>query len=150
MGQTIAEKVFTRNSLAGGTAMAGDLIDARIDALMVRNWPRVRGLFAQLGFHNGPPVVWDAERAVVVIEHNQPPLDEKSARGNLEARRDAARLGLKHFHDSELGIGQQMMMDYGHVRPGGLVVGNDSHTIACGALNAVATGIGYEIGRAHV
>ena len=34
-----------------------------------------------------------------------------------------------------------MMADYGLMRPGELVVGNDSHTISYGALNAGGTGI---------
>lgn len=37
-----------------------------------------------------------------------------------------------------------MMVDYGYVRPGEFVVGNDSHTISYGGINAVATGIGSE------
>src|SRR5512146_2729858 len=34
-----------------------------------------------------------------------------------------------------------MMLDYGVVRPGELVVGNDSHTLGYGSINAGATGI---------
>lgn len=34
-----------------------------------------------------------------------------------------------------------MMLDYGLVRPGELVVGNDSHTLCYGSVNAGATGI---------
>ncbi len=52
-----------------------------------------------------------------------------------------ARLGLKHFYDSEMGICHQMMADHGHLRPGEFVVGTDSHTCFYGALNVVASGI---------
>ena len=37
-----------------------------------------------------------------------------------------------------------MMFDYGHVRPGELIVGTDSHTLVYGALNSAGTGIGGE------
>ena len=144
MGQTIAEKILTRQNVAGAPAKAGDLIDAHVDGLMARQWSSVRATYKKMGFKDGPPVVWDGDRTYVMLEHNQPPADEAPARGNYETRKDVARLGLKHFYDSEMGIGQQMMMDYGHVRPGELIVGNDSHTISLGALNAAATGIGYD------
>src|SRR3954465_1486394 len=134
MGLTIAEKIMSRQNVAGAAVKAGDLIDARIDGLMARQWASVNARYRKMGFKDGPPVVWDADRVYVMLEHNQPPTDESPARGNYQTRKDVQRLGLKHFHDSELGIGQQMMMDYGHVRPGELVVGNDSHTIAIGAL----------------
>jgi len=144
MGLTIAEKILGRQNTAGDPVRAGDLIDAHVDGLMAMSWPSIRAAYRKIGFENGPPIVWNAERAYVMIEHHQPPTDELSARGNLEARRDAARLKLRHFYDSEMGISHQMMMDYGHVRPGELVVGNDSHATAYGALNAAATGIGND------
>jgi len=144
MGQTIAEKILARQNVAGTPVKAGDLIDAHVNGLMVIQWPAVRAAYKRMGFKNGPPVVWDREKTYLMIEHYQPPTDEPNARGNLEARRDAARLDLKHFYDSEMGICHQMMVDNGHVRPGELVVGNDSHTISYGALNAASTGIGSD------
>ena len=79
-----------------------------------------------------------------MTEHNQPPMNVNSANANLAARRDAERLDLKYFYDAEMGICHQMMVDYGHTRPGELVVGTDSHTCMLGALNCAATGIGAE------
>src|SRR4051812_48352126 len=144
MGLTIAEKIMSRQNAAGNPVKAGDLIDARVNGVMARQWSSVHARYQKMGFKDGPPLVWDADKTYVILEHNQPPMDEAPARGNRVTRNDVARLGLKHFHDSELGIGQQIMMDNGYVRPGELVVGNDSHTIAIGALNAAATGIGYD------
>ena len=56
-------------------------------------------------------------------------------------RKEVKRLGIKCFHDAEPGISHQMMADYGLMRPGELVVGNDSHTISYGALNVGGMGI---------
>lgn len=144
MGQTIAEKILSRQNAAGKPVKAGDLIDADLNGLLVLWWPAIRNVYRKIGFKNGPPTVWDRDRTYLMLDHYQPPVDEPYARGNLEARRDAARLGLKHFYDSEMGISHHMMMDYGHVRPGELLVGNDSHVICFGALNAAATGIGND------
>jgi 3-isopropylmalate/(R)-2-methylmalate dehydratase large subunit len=145
MGQTMAEKIMSRRNVAGAAVSAGDLIDANIDGLMVHiSWPAVRAAYKKIGFEEGPPKVWDRDKFYLMMEHNQPPTNVNSANANLDARRDAERLALKYFYDAEMGICHQMMVDYGHTRPGELVVGTDSHTCMLGALNCVATGIGAE------
>ncbi len=143
MGQTIAEKVLSRQNLAGVPAKAGELVDARIDGLMVHSfhWGVIRGAYQKIGFPDGPPKVWDTERLYLMLEHQQPPREVADHRHNELTRREAARLGLKRFYDSEMGICHQMMADYGLVRPGEFVVGTDSHTLIYGALNCVSSGI---------
>ncbi len=143
MGQTIAEKVLSRQNLAGVPAQAGELVDARIDGLMVHSfhWGVIRGAYQKIGFPDGPPKVWDTERLYLMLEHQQPPRDVAEHQHNERTRREAARLGLKRFYDSEMGICHQMMTDYGLVRSGEFVVGTDSHTLIYGALNCVSSGI---------
>jgi 3-isopropylmalate/(R)-2-methylmalate dehydratase large subunit len=142
-GQTIAEKVMSRQNLAGVPVKAGDLIAARVDGLMVHSfhWAAIRSGYRKLGFEDGPPKVWDPERFYLMLEHQQPPRDHDTARHNAQTRIEAERLGLKRFYDSEMGICHQMMADYGLIRPGEFVVGTDSHTLIYGALNCVSSGI---------
>lgn len=140
--QTIAEKVLSRRNRAGTPVRAGDMIDADVDGLLVVMFQFFRNAFAKIGFSDGPPTVWDPARVYLMSEHVQPPPTVREAYTNLHARRDAERLGLKHFIDSEPGVCHQMMLDRGFVRPGELVVGCDSHTISYGGINAVSTGIG--------
>jgi 3-isopropylmalate/(R)-2-methylmalate dehydratase large subunit len=142
-GQTIAEKVMSRQNLTGRPAYAGDLIDARVDGLLAITYQHVRAAYRRMGFPDGPPVVFDRDRVFLMNEHNQPPKSVALARTNLESRQDAARLELPNYR-SEMGIGHQMMLDYGYARPGEFVVGNDSHTISYGGINTVATGIGSD------
>jgi 3-isopropylmalate/(R)-2-methylmalate dehydratase large subunit len=85
--------------------------------------------------------VWDRDRVFVLLDHHQPTLSQKQADENALIRREVERLGIQIFHDAEPGIAHQMMADYGLMRPGELVVGNDSHTISYGALNVGGTGI---------
>lgn len=145
MGRTIAEKIMSRRHTEAGDVRAGQLIDAAIDGLMVHiSWSAVREAYRKIGFEDGPPRVWDVEKLYLMTEHNQPPTNVLRAGQNRDARRDAERLGIKYFYDAEMGICHQMMLDYGHVRPGELIVGTDSHTCMLGALNAAATGIGAE------
>ena len=142
MGQTIAEKILSRQNLTGAPVRAGDVIDAKLDGLLVIMYHQIRAIYRQLGFSDGPPLVFDRDRVFVLNEHVQPAIRLEVAQAALDSKRDARRLGIANFHDSEMGVCHQMMLDYGYVRPGELIVGNDSHTISYGALNAAATGVG--------
>jgi 3-isopropylmalate/(R)-2-methylmalate dehydratase large subunit len=143
MAQTIAEKLFSGHNLAGKAVHAGDILEARIDGAMVHyhaHEPMV-DLAREAGFKEGLPRVWDRDRVFVLVDHHQPTLSQKQADENALIRREVERLGIHCFHDSEPGIAHQMMADYGLMRPGELVVGNDSHTISYGALNCGGIGI---------
>jgi 3-isopropylmalate/(R)-2-methylmalate dehydratase large subunit len=143
MPQTIAEKLFSRHNLAGTPVSAGDILEAKITGAMVHyhaNEP-MHDLALQAGFKDGLPRVWDRDRVYVLLDHHQPTLSQKQADENALIRREVERLGIRCFHDSEPGIAHQMMADYGLMRPGELVVGNDSHTISYGALNCGGMGI---------
>jgi len=142
MGQTIAEKILSRHNLAQQPVRAGEFIGARIDGAMCHyQFMDIHKLAVEAGFKEGFPRVWDTERFFLLVDHHQPALSQAYADENVLIRRHAQRLGVKYFHDAEPGIAHQMMPDYGYVRPGELVVGNDSHTIAYGALNAGSTGM---------
>jgi 3-isopropylmalate/(R)-2-methylmalate dehydratase large subunit len=143
MGLTMAEKLLSRNNLAGKPVRAGDLIEARIDGAMCHYHASepLYDLAIQAGFKEGLPRVWDPGRVFVLVDHHQPALSQAQADENALIRREVNRLGITCFHDAEPGIAHQMMADYGLMRPGELVVGNDSHTISYGALNVGATGI---------
>lgn len=143
MAQTMAEKLLTRHNLAGKPARAGDIVEARIDGAMCHYHAAdpMHDMAVQSGFEGGLPRVWDPERVFVLVDHHQPALSQKLADENAVIRREVERLGIQCFHDAEPGIAHQMMLDYGLVRPGELVIGNDSHTISYGAVNAGATGV---------
>lgn len=143
MALTMAEKLLTRHNLAETEVRAGDFLEARIDGAMCHYHaaePMV-DMAREAGFKDGLPRVWDQDRVFVLLDHHQPTLTQKLADENALVRREVERLGIRCFHDSEPGIAHQMMLDYGLVRPGELVVGNDSHTLGYGAINAGSTGI---------
>lgn len=143
MSMTMAEKLLSRHNLTGRPVRAGDILEARIDGAMVHYHAAepMHDLAIQAGFKDGLPRVWDPERVFVLVDHHQPTLSQKQADENALIRREVERLGIQCFHDSEPGIAHQMMADYGLMRPGELVVGNDSHTVSYGALNTGGTGI---------
>ena len=143
MALTMAEKLLTQHNLSDKPAGAGDFVEARIDGAMCHYHAAepMHDMALEAGFKDGLPRVWDPARVYVLLDHHQPTLTQKLADENALIRREVARLGIQCFHDSEPGIAHQMMLDYGLVRPGELVVGNDSHTVGYGAVNAGATGI---------
>jgi len=143
MAQTMAEKLLSQHNLAGKAVRSGDFLEARIDGAMCHYHAGepMRDMAIEAGFKDGLPRVWDREKIYVLLDHHQPTLTQKLADENAVIRKEVERLGIQCFHDSEPGIAHQMMLDYGLVRPGELVVGNDSHTLGYGSVNAGATGI---------
>ncbi|MFC2012409.1 aconitase/3-isopropylmalate dehydratase large subunit family protein, partial [Chloroflexota bacterium] len=87
--------------------------------------------------------LWDPEKFVLAIDHIVPPTSLAAAENDKLVRELVKEFKVKYFYDVYAGIGHQVMHEKGHVRPGELIVGADSHTTIYGALNAAATGIGY-------
>ncbi len=139
MGSTLAEKIMAR--AAGRTEVtAGEFVVADIDLAMVHD------IFAATVFDKVTEVgfgeVFDPDKAVVVIDHLVPPPSPQAAELHTRIRDHARRFGIEAFHDAGEGICHQLLPEKGHVHPGMLVVGTDSHTTTSGALGAAATGIG--------
>jgi len=139
MDMTIAEKILARAS--GNKEVApGTFVVAPVDLALVHDIfaSSVFALLRSAGFSR----VWDRTRVVAVIDHLVPAPSAAAARLHQQMRRDAAEFGLIHFYDGGTGICHQLLPERGHVRPGMLLVGTDSHTTTHGALGAAATGIG--------
>jgi len=87
--------------------------------------------------------VFDPEKIVVTPDHFQPAKDIKSA--ELHKRLDvwAKRHNIKHYYRlGRAGVCHALLPEQGHVLPGTVIVGADSHTCTYGAFAAFSTGIG--------
>ncbi|MGQ9478389.1 MAG: 3-isopropylmalate dehydratase large subunit [Candidatus Bipolaricaulia bacterium] len=138
MGQTIAEKILAAK---GGerAVRPGQIVNARVDlAMSHENAALVKSHFEELGLER----VWDPERIVLLFDHRVPAESVKTAQGQREVRQFVKAQGIKNFYDMNAGICHQVLPERGHVRPGELIVGTDSHTTTAGAFGAFATGIG--------
>lgn len=139
MGMTLAEKILAR---AAGKAevKAGEFVVAEIDRALMHDIfaAGVFDLLDEVGYDR----VFDPDRTVVVIDHMVPAPSAEAAALHVRIREHVARLGIKSFYDAGVGICHQLMPEQGHVRPGDLIVGTDSHTTTYGALGAGGTGIG--------
>lgn len=140
MAMTITEKILARAS-GNDKIVAGQLIDAKIDVVMCHDvtTPPAISMLAEKGIDK----VFDAEKIVVTPDHFQPAKDIKSA--ELHKRLDAwaKRHKIKHYYKiGKAGVCHALLPEQGHIRPGEVIVGGDSHTCTYGAFAAFSTGTG--------
>ena len=139
MGKTFAEKVLAR--AAGATeAVPGQVLDVYPDLYMSPNasWRCIRTM-EKLGTDQ----IYDVDRIAMVMDHLAPAYTAKTADDQRICREYAALRGIKKFYDVDAGIAHVVLTEEGHIRPGMVVIGSDSHTTIYGALGAFGTGVGF-------
>lgn len=139
MGMTIAEKILAKKSGREGVS-PGDVVRASVDRAMVND---VTAPLTLDGMEEvGAKGVWDSEKIVIVIDHQVPANKVEAANDHELIRKFAREHKITNFYDAGEGVSHQLMLEGGHVLPGQLVVGADSHTCTCGAVGSFAVGIG--------
>ncbi|HYL37304.1 MAG TPA: 3-isopropylmalate dehydratase large subunit [Bryobacteraceae bacterium] len=139
MGHTIAEKILAAKS--GRTSVApGEIVEAYPDLVMshTATWRSVSVMDKV-----GATKLYNPDRLAVVLDHIAPAKVEKNAADHQVCRKFAAKHGVTKFYDVDAGIAHLVLMEAGHVAPGDLIVGTDSHCTIYGSLGALGTGIGY-------
>jgi 3-isopropylmalate/(R)-2-methylmalate dehydratase large subunit len=136
-GKTISEKILSRKSRQD--ACVGDLVICEVDVAMGTDGsvPMAIDFFRQMGGTR----VFDPERIVFVLDHYACRLQPEAGDLHVLIKEFAVQHGIT-VYDAGEGISHQIMMESGRTGPGRLLVGADSHSVAGGALNAFATGIG--------
>ena len=139
MGMTLAEKILARAS-GRERVFPDQIVIARVDlAMSHENADLVRKSFLEIGVDR----VWDPSKIVIIFDHRVPAESEKTATTHKAVREFVAAQAIEHFYDvGRGGICHQVLPEEGHVRPGMVIVGTDSHTTTHGAFGAFATGIG--------
>ena len=137
---TITEKILAK---AAGEKIVkpGQLIDAKIDIVMchdVTTPPAISMLI-----NEGVDMVFDREKIIVTPDHFQPAKDIKSAELHKRIDEWARRHNIKYYYKlGRAGVCHALLPEQGHIRPGEVIVGGDSHTCTYGAFAAFSTGIG--------
>ena len=136
---TMSEKILARAS-GKENVEAGDIIIANIDVAMTHD---LTGPLSVESFEKiGDEKVWDPSKIVIPFDHQVPADSIDSANNHIIMREFVKKQGIKHFYDVNAGVCHQILPEKGHVVPGEVIVGADSHTCTHGALGAFATGIG--------
>jgi 3-isopropylmalate/(R)-2-methylmalate dehydratase large subunit len=136
-GKTISEKILSAKS--NTDARAGEIVVCNVDLVVGTDasGPMTIDYFTRMGGER----LFDASRVVFSLDHYAPPSSPKTAAFHAQVRTFAQRHGAEVFEVGE-GISHQIIAERGRALPGDLVIGADSHTVTCGALNVFATGVG--------
>ncbi|ADI01293.1 MAG TPA: 3-isopropylmalate dehydratase large subunit [Syntrophothermus lipocalidus] len=137
MGKTIAEKILSAKS--GQDARANEIVVADLDFVMGQDGTSPLAIQAFEEMQGDGP--FDPRRVAMVIDHSAPSPLEGVSRLHAKMRDFARRYGIILYDIGE-GVCHQLLPEKGHVGPGSLVIGADSHTCTYGAINAFATGVG--------
>jgi len=142
-GKTIAEKIFSAHS--DSDARAGDIVIADVDFVMGQDGTSPLAIRALANM--GVDEVFDPEKVALVIDHSSPsPVEGVSALHTM--MRDFGKKTGARVYDIGEGVCHQVVPEHGHVVPGDLMVGCDSHTCTYGAVNVFSTGVGSTDGAA--
>ncbi len=135
----ITEKILAK-SAGKKTVSPGDIVDANVDMVMVHD---LTGPLAVEAFNRiGVKQVWDNKKIAIILDHQVPAESVKAAELHKMLRSFAKQQGIRFYDVGRGGICHQVMPEKGHVIPGTVMVGADSHTCTYGAFGAFATGIG--------
>lgn len=142
---TITEKILAR-AAGKDHVVPGESIWVKADVLLTHDvcGPGTIGVFHREFGKDAK--VFSKEGVVIMPDHYIHTKDEKAHR-NIDIDRQFVReQGLPHFYDpgtpSYVGVCHVGLPEKGHVKPGQVIFGTDSHTCTHGALGAFATGIG--------
>lgn len=137
MAKTLVEKIFSRR--CGRDIIAGDVVMAPIDGAMIHD---ITGPLAIQKFYEmGGVKVFDAEKVIMLFDHQIPADSISAAEHHLSMRTFAQEQGIFNY-DLREGVCHQVVLEKGRAVPGEIIVGSDSHTCMYGAAGAFATGIG--------
>jgi len=140
MGMTITQKILAR-SAAVDSVVPGQLVDAKVDVVLCHDvtTPPAISMLVERGIDR----VFDPDKIVVTPDHFQPGKDIKSAELHKRLHEWATRHKIRHYYPiGKAGVCHAILPEQGHVRPGEVIVGADSHTCTHGAFAAFSTGIG--------
>ncbi len=139
MGKTMSEKI-----LAGAAGIdettAGEILWVNVAKAMMDDLlgPRVEIAEQMKSIRD---TVWDKTKVVIISDHYTPPATAKQA-GIVKFTRDWAKdHDIENYYEMQ-GPCHQVMVEHGHVLPGQVVLGTDSHTCTGGALGTFASGVG--------
>lgn len=138
MGKTFSEKILAKKC-GKSEVTAGEIVTAEPDIILSHdNSAAISKTFKAMGAKK----MAYPNRAVIILDHCVPAADEKHATNHKVIREFVNEQDIFHFHDVGKGICHQVLPEKGHVNPGSLILGSDSHTTSHGAFGAFAAGIG--------
>ena len=140
MNMTMTQKILAAHC-GQPYVEAGQIVNAALDLVMCHDvtTPSAISMLQEQGLDR----VFDPDKIVVTPDHFQPAKDIASA--ELHKRLDswARRMKIRHYYPiGRAGVCHALLPEQGHILPGQVVIGGDSHTCTYGAFGAFSTGVG--------
>jgi 3-isopropylmalate/(R)-2-methylmalate dehydratase large subunit len=135
---TLAQKLIAK-ACGLDHVNVGDIVTCDVDLAMFHDSSgprRLKPMLNELGAK-----IWDTSKVVLVIDHYVPEQDDDARKIVRIARDTAKEWQLPNVIDSE-GICHVVLPEQGHIRPGMMCVGGDSHSPTGGAFGSYMFGIG--------
>lgn len=143
--QSMTHKIMARASGRDQVA-TGDFLEADIDMCFTHD-PALQIIRKYFYKEFGADArVWDPTRIALFQDHLVPAKDAGSrhlaiAMDNFAREQDISKY---YPYGQNYGICHIMMCERGHVLPGQMILGTDSHSVTYGAFNAFGSGVGVE------
>ena len=138
MGMTFAQKILARKS-GQDHVQVGQIVTVKPDYLLTHD--NTSAIVGKIGKDLETHGVVRNDLNVIVLDHVIPASDEKTATGHKKVRDFVKKYDIQHFYDMGEGICHQVVYEKGFAKPGGIIVGSDSHTCSYGAVGTFATGV---------
>ncbi|MFH0777507.1 MAG: aconitase family protein, partial [Candidatus Eisenbacteria bacterium] len=133
MGLTFAEKVLAYK-LRKASVAPGQIVEVSPDIAMSHdNAGLVITQFRQIGVRR----VWDPSKIVIPLDHRVPAESVKTANAHKMIREFVKEQGIQSFYDVREGVCHQVLVEKGHILPGIVALGTDSHTTSYGCMGAL-------------
>ena len=142
MAMTLVEKILARKARKK-VVRPDEIVEVSVDRAMIHDalGAHTVAKFRELGVEK----VWDSAKIIVVLDHYVPNKDIDTAKKCLNIKKFVTEQGIKDYYEvGKGGIAHQILVEKGHVMPGTILVGTDSHTTTSGVVGAFATGIGVD------
>ncbi len=139
MSKTVSEKILAKAS-GQKEVIAGEIVKANVDVALMPDLTTILAVNAMKAM--GIEKIWDNEKVVIVLDHVAPASTLMAAEIHRDIRKFAKEQDMKYLYDVNSGVCHQVLPENGHVKPGMIVIGSDSHTCTHGAFGAFATGVG--------
>lgn len=142
MGQTIAEKIFSR--ACGRPVKVGDIVYPEPDLITTHDWYVVN--FDKVLQELGIDRLHAPHKLLISTDHEPVATSPLAAQRQRQVRAIARKYGIEHFYDvGRGGHGHIFPMEKGYVRPGMLVIAYDIHVTNYGALGCMGIPVVTEI-----
>jgi len=147
MGHTATEKILAKRAGLDET-FPGEIITCNIDTVLVHSPWIIMPALDEIG---GVKKVFNGEKVVFTLGHHVClPSNESHAEDLVLSRQLARKLGIHYNYDMGTGNGLIIVIERGHVYPGGFFVGGDSHFTICGCVGGFGMPLTYDLPEALV